>query len=54
MMRKFKNIKKICLLVFMLVLVCMNSSILAWNHMNRGAWWAVVHGVTELDTTEAT
>ena len=22
------------------------------NAMNRGAWWATVHGVTELDTTE--
>ena len=24
------------------------------NPMNRGAWWAMVHGVTELDTTEVT
>ena len=24
------------------------------NPMNRGAWWATVHGVTELDTTEHT
>ena len=24
------------------------------NPMDRGAWWATVHGVTELDTTEAT
>ena len=24
------------------------------NSMNRGAWWAIVHGVSELDTTEAT
>ena len=22
--------------------------------MDRGTWWATVHGVTELDTTEAT
>ena len=27
------------------------SCIVAWRiHMGRGAWWAVVHGVTELDT----
>ena len=24
------------------------------NPMNRGAWWATVHGVTESDMTEAT
>ena len=31
-----------------------HSSILAWgNPMGRGAWWAIVHGVTkEADTTE--
>ena len=23
------------------------------NSINRGAWWAAVHGVTELDKTEA-
>ena len=22
------------------------------NFVNRGAWWATVHGITELDTTE--
>ena len=22
------------------------------NSMDRGVWWATVHGVTELDTTE--
>ena len=26
-----------------------HSSILAW--MDRGAWWATVHGVAELDMT---
>ena len=32
-----------------------NCSILAWRiPVNRGAWQAPVHGVTELDTTEAT
>ena len=24
------------------------------NAMDRGVWWATVHGVTELDMTEAT
>ena len=29
------------------------SSILAWRiPMDRGAWQAIAHGVTELDTTE--
>ena len=29
-----------------------HSSILAWRiPMDRGAWWAIVHGVTQLDTT---
>ena len=30
-----------------------HSGIPAWRiHMDRGAWWATVHEVTELDTTE--
>ena len=30
-----------------------HSSILAWgNSMDRGAWWATVHVVTESDTTD--
>ena len=29
------------------------SSILAWRiSMDRGAWWATVHGITELDMTD--
>ena len=29
------------------------SSILAWEiRLDRGAWWATVHGVTGSDTTE--
>ena len=31
-----------------------HSHILAWNSKDRGAWWATVHKVTELDTTEVT
>ena len=32
-----------------------HSSILAWRiPMNRGAWRATVHGVTEFDMTEGT
>ena len=27
-------------------------SILAWKLMARGAWWATVHDVAELDTPE--
>ena len=33
--------------------IATHSSILAWRiRMNRGAWWATVHGVTESDMTE--
>ena len=31
-----------------------HSSILTWEIMYRGAWWATVHGVTESYTTEVT
>ena len=30
-----------------------HSNILAWRiSVNRGAWWATVHGLAESDTTE--
>ena len=33
--------------------VTAHTCILAWRiPMDRGAWWATVHGVSELDTTE--
>ena len=33
--------------------MAMHSSILAWRiPMDRGAWWATIHRVTELDMTE--
>ena len=32
--------------------IAAHSSILAWkNPMDSGAWWATVHGVSELDMT---
>ena len=32
-----------------------HSSIFAWIiPMDRGAWWATLHGITESDTAEAT
>ena len=31
-----------------------HSSILAWRIPTNRAWWATVHGITELDTTEHT
>ena len=35
--------------------VATHSSILAWRiPVDRGAWWAAVHRVAELDTTTAT
>ena len=35
--------------------MAIHSNILAWRiPMERGAWWATVHRVTESDTTEAT
>ena len=33
--------------------IALHSSILAWRTpMDRGAWWAMIHGVTESDLTE--
>ena len=32
-----------------------HSSIFAWRiPMDRGAWWAILHGITESDTAEVT
>ena len=28
-----------------------HSSILAWETLDRGAWWAIVHGVAEESVT---
>ena len=27
--------------------IATHSSVLAWNPMNRGSWWATVHGVVK-------
>ena len=33
--------------------IATHSSILAWRiPMDRGAWWATVHGIAELNTTQ--
>ena len=33
--------------------MAIHSSIPAWkNPMDRGAWWATIHGVLKSDTTE--
>ena len=35
--------------------MAIQSSILAWRiPMDRGAWWAIVHSVADLDMTEVT
>ena len=31
-----------------------HCSILAWRTMDKGTWWATVHGVAELNSTEHT
>ena len=32
-----------------------HSSVLVWRiPKDRGAWWATVHGIAKLDTTEVT
>ena len=33
--------------------IATHSSICLENSMDRGAWWAIVHRLTELDMTEA-